>query len=134
MTAHSKPHAHHSQTSKAWRTRRQSCSRNECGHLPIEENDGCVDKCVSPICYNEVYVSDPLERGEIDRRRRNEFNGCLKRHDAHRFHSNAVNNDKGGQADRHESGGAGQDEQDAQDMADEMASEEHGHGHYEARR
>jgi hypothetical protein len=26
----------------------------------------CVRRCISPMCYRDIYQNDPLERGEID--------------------------------------------------------------------
>ncbi|OWR46700.1 hypothetical protein KGM_216153 [Danaus plexippus plexippus] len=36
----------------------------------------CVRECVSPSCYRELYITDPLEEGEIDVRL-NSFKGCF---------------------------------------------------------
>ncbi|KAL5017229.1 hypothetical protein ScPMuIL_006818 [Solemya velum] len=36
----------------------------------------CIRKCVSAVCYEELYGHDELEEGEIDVRL-NSFKGCL---------------------------------------------------------
>jgi len=36
----------------------------------------CVRRCMSPVCYSELYAFDELEEGEVDVRF-NSFKGCL---------------------------------------------------------
>ncbi|XP_046619577.1 uncharacterized protein LOC124304882 [Neodiprion virginianus] len=36
----------------------------------------CIRECVSPSCYQEIYLPDQLEEGEIDVRL-NSFKGCF---------------------------------------------------------
>nr|XP_026490181.1 uncharacterized protein LOC113396458 [Vanessa tameamea] len=47
-----------------------------CSQLSGLTRTRCVRECVSPSCYRELYVSDPLEEGEIDVRL-NSFKGCF---------------------------------------------------------
>eukprot|EP00919_Chromeraceae_sp_WS-2016_P026260 GHVR01062149.1.p1 GENE.GHVR01062149.1~~GHVR01062149.1.p1 ORF type:complete len:162 (-),score=40.10 GHVR01062149.1:168-653(-) len=63
---------------KAYRTRRSYCIGSICGGVPDEENDGCVDECLSPTCYTATYAILPLEPGEIDRKRKGDFITCVK--------------------------------------------------------
>jgi hypothetical protein len=35
----------------------------------------CVRRCISYLCYKDIYEKDPLERGEIDTRS-NHFKSC----------------------------------------------------------
>lgn len=58
--------------------KRRECSRNECIHTHLDENEGCVDECVSQECYDKIYRAEPLEPGEVDQVRRYEFNSCLE--------------------------------------------------------
>jgi len=44
---------------------------------PGIDHTNCVRQCMSPGCYAEVYVRDPLEEGEIDVRK-NAFKGCFQ--------------------------------------------------------
>ncbi|XP_078437743.1 uncharacterized protein LOC144708360 [Wolffia australiana] len=39
--------------------------------------ENCALRCVSPICYNLVYGDDPLEEGEIDFIRGQEYKYCM---------------------------------------------------------
>jgi hypothetical protein len=39
------------------------------------KRQNCILKCVSEKCYNEIYMKDPLEEGEIDQRITS-FKGC----------------------------------------------------------
>ncbi|GLT95333.1 hypothetical protein SLE2022_130210 [Rubroshorea leprosula] len=39
--------------------------------------ENCALKCLSPACYELVYESDPLEEGEKDLVRSQEFKYCL---------------------------------------------------------
>ncbi|XP_020599081.1 uncharacterized protein LOC110038547 [Phalaenopsis equestris] len=43
------------------------------------EKENCALKCTSAVCYELVYESDPLEEGEIDRIRSQEFRYCMRR-------------------------------------------------------
>lgn len=39
--------------------------------------ENCALKCLSPTCYEIVYESDPLEEGEKDYRRGQEYKYCM---------------------------------------------------------
>ncbi|XP_050385338.1 uncharacterized protein LOC126801898 [Argentina anserina] len=43
----------------------------------IIAKENCVLKCLSPTCYEVVYESDPLEEGEKDLIRGQEFKYCM---------------------------------------------------------
>mmetsp|Transcript_100697 Transcript_100697/g.157261 ORF Transcript_100697/g.157261 Transcript_100697/m.157261 type:complete len:123 (-) Transcript_100697:2-370(-) len=65
-------------SSKVYWKKENECAKGECHMFHPDENDDCVAKCVSAPCYEEVYASDPLEPGEIDRPRQNRFNTCVR--------------------------------------------------------
>mmetsp|Transcript_50954 Transcript_50954/g.111630 ORF Transcript_50954/g.111630 Transcript_50954/m.111630 type:complete len:107 (-) Transcript_50954:144-464(-) len=64
---------------RASKQQRAECLRGPCKGIPVDENDDCVDQCVSPKCYAEVYADEPLEPGEVDKKRRNLFTACTRR-------------------------------------------------------
>eukprot|EP00929_Paragymnodinium_shiwhaense_P000970 TRINITY_DN10117_c0_g1_i2.p2 TRINITY_DN10117_c0_g1~~TRINITY_DN10117_c0_g1_i2.p2 ORF type:complete len:132 (+),score=25.36 TRINITY_DN10117_c0_g1_i2:114-509(+) len=68
-----------SQTSKVHWKKENECTKTACKMIHPDENDDCLAKCVSEACYAEVYGTDPLEPGEIDRPRTNKFNACVKK-------------------------------------------------------
>lgn len=39
--------------------------------------ENCALKCLSPICYELIYESDPLEEGEKDFTRSQEYKYCM---------------------------------------------------------
>ncbi|KAH7687161.1 hypothetical protein IHE45_04G150400 [Dioscorea alata] len=41
------------------------------------EKENCALRCVSPVCYELIYGGDPLEEGEKDYVRSQEFKYCL---------------------------------------------------------
>uniref|UniRef100_A0ACD5TVZ1 Uncharacterized protein n=1 Tax=Avena sativa TaxID=4498 RepID=A0ACD5TVZ1_AVESA len=41
------------------------------------EKENCVLRCVSPECYNLIYGGDPLEEGELDHIRGQEYKYCM---------------------------------------------------------
>ncbi|KAI3918422.1 hypothetical protein MKX01_041742 [Papaver californicum] len=43
------------------------------------EKENCALKCLSPQCYELVYESDPLEEGEKDYARSQEYKFCMHR-------------------------------------------------------
>mmetsp|Transcript_98269 Transcript_98269/g.194681 ORF Transcript_98269/g.194681 Transcript_98269/m.194681 type:complete len:111 (-) Transcript_98269:114-446(-) len=59
--------------------RETECARTECKHLHPDENDDCVNRCASITCHAEIFGSQPLEPGEIDRVRRRDFKACVLR-------------------------------------------------------
>merc|ERR1719503_291459 len=74
-----KPKKYGGHTAKVYWKKENECKKNECKHLHSDENDDCLAQCVSTDCYNEIYSSEPLEPGEIDTTRQNNFNKCVKR-------------------------------------------------------
>eukprot|EP00931_Biecheleriopsis_adriatica_P019710 TRINITY_DN13364_c0_g1_i1.p1 TRINITY_DN13364_c0_g1~~TRINITY_DN13364_c0_g1_i1.p1 ORF type:complete len:129 (-),score=28.99 TRINITY_DN13364_c0_g1_i1:41-427(-) len=68
---------HH--TSKVHWKKENECARGECSGFHTDENEDCCAKCVSATCHEEVYGSDPLEPGEVDRVRQTRFNACVKK-------------------------------------------------------
>lgn len=45
----------------------------------------CVFQCISSVCFDAVYASDPLEDGEIDSNRERIFSKCVKKIEYERF-------------------------------------------------
>ena len=58
---------------------RRDCERKTCIHLPEHEATNCVNECLSPACFAQVYGEEPLEPGELDHARFRVFNACTKR-------------------------------------------------------
>lgn len=57
---------------------RQICEMETCVGMIPEESMNCVQLCISPACYQEVYGDVPLEDGEIDIDRARQFEVCVK--------------------------------------------------------
>eukprot|EP00913_Durusdinium_trenchii_P000038 g34.t1 len=77
--ADAKPKKYPQHTSKVHWKKEGECSRGPCAGFHADENDDCVSKCVSNTCYAEVYATDPLEPGEVDRVRQSRFNACVRK-------------------------------------------------------
>ena len=71
---------------KRYRKAKEDCTINKCGAFPPEENMNCIFQCISSVCFDAVYASDPLEDGEIDSKRERIFSKCVKKieNDLHR--------------------------------------------------
>ncbi|XP_073040777.1 uncharacterized protein [Primulina eburnea] len=41
--------------------------------------ENCALQCLSPVCYELIYESDPLEEGEKDHTRSSEYKYCMHR-------------------------------------------------------
>ena len=41
--------------------------------LPEGTEDDCVLRCVNPRCWRAIYSAEPLEPGEIDKKRATQF-------------------------------------------------------------
>ncbi|KZV56243.1 hypothetical protein F511_13160 [Dorcoceras hygrometricum] len=41
--------------------------------------ENCALRCLSPVCYELIYESDPLEEGEKDYTRSTEYKYCMHR-------------------------------------------------------
>jgi len=79
VTAEGKPKKYGGAQSKVYWKKENECSKGQCNMFHPDENDDCVFKCVSDACYNEVYASEPLEPGEVDRTRQSKFNACVRK-------------------------------------------------------
>ncbi|CAE8618839.1 unnamed protein product [Polarella glacialis] len=66
-------------TSKVHWKKEGECARNDCKGFHNDENEDCISQCVSQVCYDEVYASEPLELGEVDRAKGIRFNTCVRR-------------------------------------------------------
>ncbi|XP_009777524.1 uncharacterized protein LOC107768440 [Nicotiana tabacum] len=44
------------------------------------DKENCALECLSPVCYERVYRSDPLEEGEKDTVRSQEYKYCMHKH------------------------------------------------------
>jgi hypothetical protein len=73
----SKPHGVNI-ADREWKVRKVACEEHECRHIVRDEAYNCINECVSPSCYEKVYLSSPLEDGEIDTRRNRDFIQCLR--------------------------------------------------------
>ena len=62
------------------RVLRNECWKTTCGSWIPEERMNCFLSCLSQTCYTQVYAAEPLEPGELDYERFQEFETCL-RHD-----------------------------------------------------
>lgn len=60
---------------KLMRSKVSECTELECGGDSGQKN--CINRCVSEECYNEIYLDEPLEEGEIDTRREKLFTKCF---------------------------------------------------------
>ena len=49
-----------------------------CALLVPEESLNCVNQCLSHDCYEQIFAQDPLEDGEIDVVRGQQFEDCVK--------------------------------------------------------
>ncbi|KAL0464332.1 UNVERIFIED_CONTAM: hypothetical protein Slati_0320800 [Sesamum latifolium] len=45
----------------------------------IIAKENCALRCLSPVCYELIYESDPLEEGEKDYSRSSEYKYCMHR-------------------------------------------------------
>ncbi|XP_042450110.1 uncharacterized protein LOC122034822 [Zingiber officinale] len=45
----------------------------------IIEKENCALRCLSSVCYQLIYESDPLEEGEIDFVRGQEYKFCMRK-------------------------------------------------------
>ena len=60
--------------------RKENCEQTpECQAFALAEAANCINQCLSEECYKEVYEKEPLEDGEIDRKREGMFTKCLRR-------------------------------------------------------
>lgn len=60
------------------RSVRADCATVTCSSWVPEESLNCVYACLSPACYELVYGPEPLEDGEIDLDRFQEYDECVK--------------------------------------------------------
>lgn len=44
---------------RAWKTKQRECRNGECAGLE-ESEPNCTPKCVSPVCYDDVYGAEPV--------------------------------------------------------------------------
>ncbi len=63
---------------RVWKAKKTLCEEEDCAHLRPEENYNCVNKCVSPACYEKIYANKPLEDGEIDHDRCRYYLACVR--------------------------------------------------------
>lgn len=57
---------------------RMTCEMDVCVSLLPEEAMNCIQVCLSPACYQDIYGEEPLENGEIDVDRAKRFEICVK--------------------------------------------------------
>jgi hypothetical protein len=63
---------------RIWKGAKLNCERKECSKLIPEEAYNCVNKCLSPDCFDEIYSENLLEDGEIDSVRSKTFTACIR--------------------------------------------------------
>lgn len=61
-----------------WKDVKSKCELQTCGQMIPAEAYNCVNECLSPKCYAEVYKDNPLEDGEVDLARDRSFVTCLR--------------------------------------------------------
>jgi hypothetical protein len=61
------------------RAMRYDCqNEGDCSRLIPEESLNCVNECISPACYAQIFQSQPLEDGEVDIERAKAFDDCVQ--------------------------------------------------------
>jgi hypothetical protein len=65
---------------RVWKKRMRQCKETTCAHIPEMENDNCINKCVSPSCFEEHFggENEPFEPGEIDYKRTRAVQTCFR--------------------------------------------------------
>jgi hypothetical protein len=59
---------------------RNQCEASKCDHLFSMENSNCVNQCMSPSCYEQVFGANKgLEDGEINSQLEKQFKVCLRK-------------------------------------------------------
>ena len=58
-------------------SRKRECENGDCAGVHEDDRPNCVLRCQSEMCYNEVYMPEELEPGEIDMKRQRTFQTCL---------------------------------------------------------
>jgi Domain of unknown function (DUF4787) len=56
----------------------QNSNDYDCALLIPQESLNCVNECMSPACYTQVYAHEPLEDGQVDIPRAKEFEACVQ--------------------------------------------------------
>jgi hypothetical protein len=64
---------------REFRQRKIDCASSECAGKTGADESNCTYKCMSPVCFAEIYGHDEIEEGEIDSSRSRLFNTCFKR-------------------------------------------------------
>ena len=57
--------------------RKRECEQGDCKEVHEDDRGNCVLKCQSAACYEEIYMPEELEPGEIDLKRQRLYNACL---------------------------------------------------------
>ena len=58
-------------------SRKRECEQGDCAGAHEDDRPNCVLRCQSEACYEEVYMPEELEPGEIDLSRQRAFQTCL---------------------------------------------------------
>ena len=64
---------------RAFRARRRECETQTCSGMQPGTNMNCVNQCISPSCFEEIYAEEPLEDGEVDSKRSRLFQNCARK-------------------------------------------------------
>ena len=71
---------HQQHRDRAYRAKKRECDvSSACESLDAAVGQNCVNACVSPACYAEIYAAEPLEDGEIDAKRARSFLSCVRK-------------------------------------------------------
>ncbi|CBK19717.2 uncharacterized protein [Blastocystis hominis] len=54
------------------------CSQTSCKEYSRYESMNCIHQCISEACYQKHYGKEPLEPGEVDEAREDEYITCVK--------------------------------------------------------
>ena len=76
---------HGSTKDRAYRTKKRECEVTApCRDMAPDTNMNCVNECISPKCFGDVYAAEPLEDGEVDAKRGRQFVACVRKEHASR--------------------------------------------------
>jgi hypothetical protein len=67
---------------KEWKARKLECSRRP--SCLSDESENCVNRCISAMCYDQIFKDWPLEEGELDKSRNRDFMDCVRKEEKDR--------------------------------------------------
>ena len=57
--------------------KKRECEDVTCARVHLDHKENCVLRCQSEACYEEIFMPEELEPGEIDTKRQRAFQTCL---------------------------------------------------------